>query len=148
MNMNRLREQYVSLFADEGVQSDVLDAIEARLDVQLPADIREIASFYHGGMIGGISHNDFAIAGPANNVVDSTLRLRELIDLPHNLVVVAEPENGLIVLDTESLETAVIWCDAHDAANLGNRQFTSAPGTWASYAEFFTYLLEEEEDER
>ena len=149
-DIGQLKEQYLGLFGDEGVSDDSLGSIESSLGISLPDDAKEIASFYGGGMVGGVSHHAFASEGPANNVVDETKRLRDAIQLLPKFVVLAEPANSLIVLDTSppSDGPVVMWCDAQDATRLGKEQLASSPDVWNSYTEFFAYLLEEEEDER
>ena len=39
----------------------------------------------------------------------------------------------------------MIWCDAVDAINIKSRKFSTSPHVWGSYADFLSYLLEEEE---
>jgi len=146
-----LRDRYVALFGEEAASGDAIASIEATLDVVLPDDMKQIARFYGGGFLGGISHHAIATCGPANNVLQETERLRCCISLPHRLVALAEPPESLIVLDCESrisTSPAVVWCDAQDVSRLDNIAALSKPETWRCYADFFAYLLGEEEIER
>ena len=102
-------------------------------------------------MLGGVSHNAIDTSGPATNVVEETLRLRSAINLPQRFVVLSEPPNSLVVLDCKCRATnapTVIWCAAHDVERFGDLTAMSNPETWPTYAEFFSYLLDEEEEER
>jgi len=144
-----LKEKYIRLFGSEGVTSGVIEEIQEQLGVNLPDDFKVIATFYRGGVLGGISHHAIAVGGPASNIVDETKRLRKKIGLNQTFVVLAEPPNSLIVLDTEPSDgPAVVWCDAQDVVRLDTRDFYMPPDTWDSYYDFFAYLVNEEEDER
>lgn len=116
----------------------------------LPADFKEIASFYSGGIVGGISLHAFAATGPADNIVDETRRIRAAVGLPMSMVVLAEPAASLIVLDTKQQpgSSAVIWLDATDVRRLNDLQSLNNPQVWSSYAEFFGFLLDREMEER
>lgn len=151
MNVDDLKRRYCSLFGVEPVERRAVEEIESRLDVKLPCDLKQIASFYRGGFLGGKSHHAISYLGPATNIVDETLRLRKTIGLPHRLITLAEPAASLIVLETTCDEiemTPVIWCDAIDATKLDKIEALNKPQIWSSYAAFFSYLLDEEEEER
>jgi hypothetical protein len=143
------KERYQRLFGAEPAEVGACDDIEKRLGVPLPLDLRQIAEVYAGGLIGGIEHNSLADHGPATNVVDETERLRRNATLPHQLVVLAEPPDSLIVLRTVSSEECeVIWCSAFDVARLANPSSLTKPDIWSSYIGFFEHLLDLEEEER
>jgi hypothetical protein len=151
MNIDELQRRYFALFGTEPVAEKVIDEIEARLGIKLPFDLKQIAAFYRGGFLGGKSHHAISYFGPATNIVDETLRLRKVIGLPQRLIALAEPAASLVVLETkndEKQETPVIWCDATDANNLEKLEVLNKPQVWPSYAAFFSYLLDEEEEER
>jgi hypothetical protein len=101
-------------------------------------------------MLGGISHHAIARSSPATNVVEETARLRNAIDLPRSVIVLAEPPESLIVMDTAASKgsPAVMWIDANDATRLGSLQSLHQPQVWTSYAGFFEFLLGREEEER
>jgi hypothetical protein len=150
MTFDELRKRYVSLFGLEPTEAAELDRMEAQLGVPLPQDFRKIAEFYNGGIIGGISHNTIATCGPSTNITDETKRLRQAIGLPHSFLVLAEPPESLIVMNTSrtSGSLGVIWCDAIDVSRLENLQGLHGPQNWTSYADFFSFLLDAEADER
>jgi len=78
---------------------------------------------------------------------ETTIRLRQAIDLDESFVVLAEPPASIIVLKTRPVPK-VIWCDATDAENLNDGNFNTTPDTWASYGDFFNFLLDREDEER
>lgn len=145
-----LRSRYLALFGHEPVKPAALESIEGRLQVRLPSDFKEISSFYSGGILGGIAHYAIDNGGDCDNVVDETLRIRATAGIPHSMVIIAEPPESLIVLDTNSATNhpAVIWCDAFDVGRLDHAASLSKPTIWPTYLDFFRYLLDCEEEER
>lgn len=147
--IEQLRERYLAFFGEEGVGDGVIEGIEARLGVALPEDFTQVAGFYSGGLLGGISHHEIASEGDATNLVEETLRIREAVGLPRNFIVLAEPPESLIVLsvDASNGSDAVIWCDAVEVNALRDNSFINPPQTWKTYADFFEYLLDSQDDE-
>lgn len=144
--MEQLIKRYRTLYPLEGTSGIKLMNIENKLDMKLHDDFKEIAQFYSGGLLGGISH--FSISDKAEpNITRETLRLRQQSDLPHEYVVLAEPPSSLIVMNTAGTP-AVLWVDATDAEHLGKRALVTPPDEWATYRDFFESLLDEEEEER
>lgn len=145
-----LRTRYVSFFGEERPATSSVSNIESALGVQFPQDFLEIASFFRGGLLGGISHNSIANGGHATNIVDETIRLRAAVALPPSMVLLAEPPVSLIVLDTDPLaaQRRVIWCDSIDVERLLHPVSLRNPELWESYADFFSFLLEREAEER
>lgn len=133
------RLRYEKLYGNEPCEEYAIDKIEESLKIKLPDDFKLISTFYSGGSLGGISHYEISLSG--DSVLTETLRLRESIGLLHKYVVIAEPASGLIVLNVDN--DNVIWCDSTDAGNL-NTDSCNNPDVWKSYADFFTYLLDEE----
>ena len=146
VDIDTLRKRYIAEFGDEPCSSQVLSDVESALDVQLPEDFKQISTFDSGGYLGGISRHEIACMGDATNIVRETLRLRDSIGLDSNYIVIAEPAESLIVLNTTG-KPAVIWCDAVEAKNINSQEFINLPDTWENYSDFFEYLLDEEEDE-
>ncbi|MBE0464325.1 MAG: SMI1/KNR4 family protein [Halomonadaceae bacterium] len=145
-DINNLRTRYEAIYGSEPCNDFAIFEIEEKLGIRLPEDFKEISTFYSGGLLGGISHHEIANISEATNIVQETLRLRHSIGLLDCYVVIAEPSESLIVLNTDE-QPAVIWCDAVEAKNINSLSFNNQPDTWRSYKEFFSYLLDEEEDE-
>jgi len=149
MTIDQIRERYLSLFEiDPVAESDLLE-ISSTLGVHFPADFVEISRFYAGGILGGISHHAISPTGPATNITEETRRLRAAVSLPHSMVVLAEPPESLIVMQTRiNSDAAVIRCDATDVYRLGNIKDLHNPELWESYADFFSFLVEREAEDR
>ena len=150
MQFDERRRRYLSLFGDEPVTDNAIEQIESLLGVVLPEDFKDIASFYSGGIVGGISLHATATSGQADNISQETKTIRAAMGLPFSMVVLAEPPASLIVLDTNAHAgfPAVIWLDATDVRALKDISSLRHPQTWSSYAEFFDFLLERELEER
>lgn len=145
-DIKRLRDTYTSLYGVEGCSNVELEKIEQSLGVNFPEDFKEIANFYSGGLLGGISHYEIANTSEATNITQETLRIRGAIGLDEKFVVLAEPSGSIIVLNVSG-RPAVIWCDAVEVENLNTMVFSNKPDLWDDYSSFFAYLLDEEENE-
>nr|UOP04192.1 SMI1/KNR4 family protein [Conchiformibius kuhniae] len=110
--------------------------IEEVLEVHLPTDFIKISEFYSGGIVGGIEHLSISLDCD-ENILTKTLYIRNHINLPNKYLVLSEMNESLILLDTEN--SHVIWIDSVDMS------FERAD-YWNSYAEFFSYMIEEEEN--
>lgn len=138
-----LQNRYINLYPNEGCSSEEINKIESLLDATLPKSFREIASFFRGGYLGGISH--FSFLDDVNpNIIQETLRLRDSVNLPDEFIVLAEPPESLIVMDTVNTPS-VIWFNAVEISNLPQKTFTSPPDEWETYSDFFEEFLTEEE---
>jgi len=146
MNMNELRAIYERLTHVNCIDKDTLNEIQTTLNVRLPEDFCEITAFFGGGLLGGISNHSFSnLDSP--NIIDETIRLRDSINLPSQFIVLAESDESLIVMDTQSIPS-IIWCDAVEVSKLKNKTFISKPDEWNTYTEFFSQLLKDEEEEQ
>ena len=139
-----LENKYVSMYGNEGCPAGIIETIENALALKLPDDFKQVSCFYSGGLLGGISHHEIALESAAATITEETLRLRESIGLDNKYIVLAEPSESLIVMDTRGIP-AVIWCDAIEAEKLSSMNFSTKPDIWSSYADFFAYLLEQDE---
>lgn len=143
-NIQELKKRYEALYPIEGIKAGMINNIESDLGVKLPEDFREITKFYSGGLIGDISI--FAFDRYTPNIVDETLRLRKVVNLPSNFLFIAEPPASVILLDTKNTP-AVLWCDSNEVDKLHDLSFVTPPDTWDTFSEFFLELIEQEEEE-
>ena len=139
-SISKLRAKYESMLPIDGISTEAINEIQSKLRVSLPEDFYEIASFYSGGILGGISSHSFIRSGNNTNIVDETIELRTKVNLPLRFVVLAEPAESIIVLDTQNTPS-IIWCDAVEVSKLDNKSFISKPDEWNTYLDFFAQLL-------
>ncbi|MHC1686065.1 MAG: SMI1/KNR4 family protein [Clostridiaceae bacterium] len=144
--IKELKERYLNLLPSNGVDNEVLFEIEKVLDIKLPKDFWEIASFYSGGYLGGISNHSFISNNGSTNIIEETVRLRNSVNLPLRYVVLAEPLESIIVMDTKKTPS-IIWCDAVEVLKLDDKSFISKPDQWINYTEYFQQLIEDEEED-
>ncbi|MCR8859843.1 MULTISPECIES: SMI1/KNR4 family protein [Bacillus] len=142
-----MKKRYEALYSNEGINDEDLVKIEEKLNIKLPEDFCEIATFFSGGYFGGISNHSFSNVDNSLNIIDETIRLREVVHLPSRFIVLAEPPESLIVMDTLNTP-AIIWFDGVEISELEKKSFTSKPDEWETYADYFEELLEEEEEEQ
>lgn len=146
-SIEELRSRYIALAGARPASIELLDGIEQQLQVKLPSDFREICDFFDGGGMDVLPLFSLAGNAPQLNPLHETLRCRETIGIPSNFLVLAEPPESLVILDCFG-EGRVLWVDAVDASRIVTGKFTSKPNIWPSFANFFSYLLDEEEAER
>lgn len=145
--INKLRNKYTSLYGNiDGIAKAYLAKIENELQIKLPNDFCEIASFYSGGMIGGKDIYSFVGTDPTS-MIGETLRIRKAVGLPSRFVVIAEHDMSIIVMDTENTPS-IIWLDSVEITKLAEQDFISIPDVWEGFSDFFSYLVDEEEEER
>lgn len=142
-----MKKRYEALYSDDGINNEELIEIEKMLEIELPENFCEVSTFFSGGYLGSISNYSFSRVGNSLNIIDETIRLREFVNLPTRFVVLAEPSESLIVMDTKNTPS-VIWFDAVEISELEKKSFTSKPDEWETYADYFNAQLEGEEEEQ
>lgn len=152
--LERLIDKYLALFSGRKVSEENLKYIEDMLDIVLPEDFKAIANVYDGyEEIAGQSLFSFDPNIEDWNVVSKTLFYRESdCNLPARYLALREESENFVVLETQPIatETArVIWCSLSDAYNLEDiRKMEDNPIIFPSFADYFGYLINEEEQMR
>ena len=147
LDLKELKRRYIAMNGARPASKNVLKAINADLGLQLPQDFLEIGEFFDGGGINVMDLYSLAGNSPKINPVDETLRLRSAVGLPPTWLVLGEPPESLLLMDCAA-GGRVIWIDAIDVERISTQSFMSQPDSWNSFAEFFEYLLDEEEADR
>lgn len=142
MNLLELKNKYLEIFQEDALNLEELGNIETKLGVTMPDDFKEITKFFSGGSVGIIEFYDFKIDNDIN-IIDETLRLREEINLPKQYIVLAEPPESIVIIDTKNTP-AIIWCDAIDVENIASNNYSTQPDIWDNFSEFFYEMLLEE----
>ncbi|NVL54496.1 SMI1/KNR4 family protein, partial [Pseudomonas syringae pv. actinidiae] len=81
LNIGDLKEKYKSHYDLKSSSKEEIKSLEKKLGIKLPLDFKKIATFYSGGLLGGISHHAISSKNNPLNIVDETLRLRKAINL-------------------------------------------------------------------
>ena len=146
--LSRIVERYTRIYKAEPEKNGSFDAIEAELDVRLPQDMREIGSFYSGGIVGPIEHLSFR-RGKGANVLDVTASYRDKLGLPDGYVILSAPPGSIIVLETDRAQpdaSRVLWLDDEDAFRLARNEPMQYEVTeFPDYATFFEFMVAEAE---
>jgi hypothetical protein len=148
-----LKSKFVDLFFaenDVGLSTSNISHIERVLSIKLPRDFIEIAKFFNGN--NGIVFNGMYSFDPHGgdwNICDQTIKLRESVKLPQNMIVLAEPDEGIIIMEIISngeISSKVYWLGIGDAYNLiDEKPLVDNPIIFQTFTDFFSYLLDEEE---
>lgn len=147
IDIETLKNRYVALNGERPASSHFIAAVISELGLRLPPDFLDIAKFFDGSGFSVISLYSLAGNAPKMNSIHETLRLRETIGLPPNWLVLGEPPESLLLMDCDA-GGKVFWIDAIDAGRIASQSFAAQPTIWDSFAEFFVYLLDEEEADR
>ncbi|BDU23785.1 SMI1/KNR4 family protein [Flavobacterium sp. GSB-24] len=142
-DINKLRDRYILLFGEiDGVSTEDLNKIESELQISLPIDFKEIASFCDGS----IWLHSF-LFDDSTNLIGETLRIRKAVAIPNRFIVLAEHDMSVFLMDTEN-KPPILWIDSIEITKLEKQDFISKPYIWDDFSDFFEYLLDEEEEER
>lgn len=133
---------YEKLFTVDGISMNEIIKKEEKLGITLPKDFKAISSFFSGGSIGPIEIFDFCHENELN-IWRETERIRKAVDLETECIVLAEPPESIIIMQTEK-KPAIIWCDASDIYNIKTGKFDVEPETWENFSDFFYDMLIEE----
>lgn len=149
INSEQLKQKYLKLYPTHGVSINDLLEIEHKLDVKLPNEFKEIASYYDGYY--DIAFKSFFSFSPQIegwNIADKTNFYRGCdLKLPKKFVALYEGEEDITVLDTTVGK--VYWLGTSDIYNLADGSpLLDNPTIFPSFTDFFEYLLDEEEKER
>lgn len=141
-DIEKIKSIYLEQYPEDGLREEEVKLIESTLNIKLPNDFRLISKFFSGGDVGIIDFFDFKRNNPIN-IIDETLRLRETIDLPFNFLVLAEPEESIVILDL-NVKPSVIWCDAVEVDKIIERNFDNPPDVWECFSDLFYDMLNED----
>jgi hypothetical protein len=144
-----LLDRYVARNRGQPTTSGELTRIEERLGVVLPRDLKQIATTaYAGAMLACVDMYATSAESTGWSIVDATLALRDSVGLPNRYVVLAEPPESVILLETRSEEgepAPVLWLDIADAHRLLTGEAVEGEGhQFPTYADFFAYLLQQD----
>jgi hypothetical protein len=153
--LDLLKIKFYELFPEEKGLSytDVSDDIQKKLQIILPDEFKKICLFFRGnnGPLFGSLYS-FDPKDADWNICDETLRLRQSINLPNNLVILAEPDESVILMEIANgseVTSKVYWLGTGDAYNLAEgKPLEDNPIIFPTFTDFFSYLLDEEEKRR
>lgn len=144
--INELKKRYVEKYGHRPVLNDDIHKLEDVLSISLPNDFKEILKFYDGSGFYFLELLDISQNNNKLSVLTETLRLRSSVNLELRYLVLAEPPESLIVLDSMD-NGKVIWIDSYDIDSLNKNKFKCTPDIWPTFSSFFKYLLDEEDEE-
>ncbi len=126
-----------------------LEEIETVLSVILPNDLRNIAPIFCGVQFVLMPQLPLDRRYEDENVIDKTIRLREVANLPHQYIFLSEWDESFILMETQSradLPTPVYWLGVEMLGGVDDKKITEYYKMFSSYEEYFIYALDKEVD--
>lgn len=139
--IDSLIARYVKLEAPEKLN---YEEVSLKLNITFSKDFKDIGDRVRFDYILGVGGFSFDIG-----VLQKTLKLRENVNLPKDTLVLLENDASLIFMKCFGDHEEVYWISMEDAYRYCDGDpFMYNPITFPTFADFFSYLLDEEEKER
>ena len=82
-----------------------------------------------------------------SDMIYETVNIRNTTNLGNDFIVLAEPSESIIFMDTCN-KPSVIWCDGNtNIKNINERNYTESIETWETYTEYINAVVNEELDD-
>jgi hypothetical protein len=143
---NSLISHYKLLFSnDNGVSIQEIQNIEKKLEIILPKDFKDISTCYRGGLLGGMSLLTIDDDGDNHyGIIHLTLSFRKQSLIKKDYLVLMYDSPSIVFLNCQT--GYVYYISEYDLDNLlKDQELMDDPTVFKSYANFFQYLLDEEE---
>ena len=128
------------------LSSELITKIEAELEISFPLDFKQLCEIYRYDCIGSFNYYNFEGLGDYSVVVQ-TKSWRESINLPLNYLVLSDDGTSALLMKIENDNANVIHCALEDVLNLcAGRPMEYDPIIFETFADFFEFLLDEEEE--
>lgn len=148
MISNDMKKRINNFFGNHPIRNEEIQRVEKNLDVALPQDfidLNKISSYECSNLVGFFNFGD---EGP-DSVIAATLGLRESYSDCTKYLALYLDDAGIILMNIEDMNASVIWCSIYDLDNLFNqKEMCYKYRLFNSFADFFAYLLDEEEKKR
>jgi hypothetical protein len=118
-----------------------IDNVEKATDVKLSSEFRELYSALPYTFIGSTTSWSFP-----TGVIEETLSLRKTRHLPLDTLCISEESESVIFMKCLGDHEEIYWLSYADAHNYcENKTLEDNPVIFPTFADFFAYLLDEEE---
>lgn len=126
---------------------DSIKNVEKKLDILFPEDFKILCTFYGYDFFRYTAFFNFEME---EGVINETLSLRKEYNLPNNYLLLDQDEPGPILMKITSNDNAeVIMCSYGDFLNIcGGKPYAEDPMIFPTFADFYEFLLDEEEKMR
>lgn len=140
-NISALMERAKKLLVYQGLTEKDIHLVEDKLGVKFPDDFKNLSFFCSYEFF-----NIFDTYSFPSGVINETINWRISANLPSDYVVLSENGTSAVLMKLENEGSTVIYCSLEDAGNLcEGKRMEYKPTIFPSFADFFEYLLEEEE---
>jgi hypothetical protein len=147
MNIEQLEKRIISDFGVRPLSTERIHEVEQALNIKFPElfiRLNELCSYEHSNF------GFFYFGGDdIDSVIETTLGVRENYENSENFAVLYLDDAGIVLLNVADENASVTWCSVYDMENVFNNTPLSANHQFfPTFADFFNYLLDEEEAER
>jgi hypothetical protein len=149
VDLERWVERWTALLGEDPLPPGSLDALQRRLGHRLPAAFGVVSTVFAGGLVGDLDLLDFDPAGPRPSLLTRTVELRELGLIGPCDVVIAEPDESIIVWKDVATDGPVLWLHPHDVERVLIRHEPPLSDTdeWPDLGTFLEGCLADHDDE-
>jgi hypothetical protein len=147
MNIDILEKRIEKVLGRHPLTQEEISSVENDLKVRFPeifVKLNKRCSYEYAGF----DFFNFRKKG-TYSLVTETLAIRKTYDGDSNkFVVLYTDDAGIVILNTEDENASVMWCSIYDIENVfNNLPLEHSYEFFPTFADFFTYLLDEEEAE-
>ncbi len=143
--MNELLERYAKL---ETKMKLSCEKVSSELEIPFSKEFKKIADECRFDYLGRFEWFSFNNDG-SHSVIGDTLRLRQEVNLPKDTLILAEDDASLLFMKCLGDREEIYWISTQDGYNYCDGQpLLNNPIIFSNFIDFFTYLLNEEEEMR
>lgn len=146
--LEKLKIDIAKTFGNYPLSKEEIIKVEETLDVKFPPLFRElnfVCSYEYSNLFSFFNFGGHGV----NSVISSTLGIRERYNKAQHNVVLYLDDGGIILLDTSDINARVIWCSIYDLESYLEGQLLKHDfNMFETFADFFKFLLDEEEKSR
>ena len=147
-NVDELIEKYKRFFPIDSVAPAELVAVQHRLSVVLPSDLKAISSVFGGNTLSLMPQLAIGMVDHCESITQRTLAARNGVSLPHEFIILAEFDESSVLMETKEdaeLPTPVIWLDSCEVGAIAKVGIpVDAYRMYPSYTDYFSMLLSDQ----
>ncbi len=148
MNTDALEKRIIKILGNHSLKNEEINNVENSLNIKFSdifLKLNKLCSYEYAHTF---SFFNFGKNGP-DSVIETTLGIRENYQNSENFIVLYLDGAGIVLLNVADEKSPVIWCSVYDIENVfNNLPLTAKHQFFPTFADFFTYLLDEEEEMR
>ncbi len=147
MTKQHLEKRIEKMFGNHPITAEEISAVESTLKIKFPdifVRLNKVCSYEYSNLVGFLN---FRRKG-TYSLINDTLGVRKYYEgNSEKFVVLYSDDAGIFLLNTGDEKASVMWCSIYDIENVFNdRPLEYDYDFFPTFADFFTYLLDQEEE--